>query len=69
MRIGVSLALLGTLVGELFASDRGVGFLLIQSVEHSDVPTVMALTLLLFLVAIVGGTIMLQVDRRLHQEG
>ena len=69
MRIGVSLALLGTLVGELFASDRGVGFLLIQSVEHSDVPTVMALTLLLFAVAIVGGTIMLQLDRRLHQEG
>jgi NitT/TauT family transport system permease protein len=69
MRIGVSLALLGTLVGELFASDRGVGFLLIQSVEHSDVPTVMALTLLLFAVAIVGGTIMLRLDRRLHQEG
>jgi NitT/TauT family transport system permease protein len=69
MRIGVSLALLGTLVGELFASDRGVGFMLIQSVEHSDVPTVMALTLLLFAVAVAGGLAMLQIDRRLRREG
>jgi hypothetical protein len=29
----------------------------------------MALTLLLFVVAIAGGTIMLHIDRRLHQEG
>jgi NitT/TauT family transport system permease protein len=69
MRIGVSLALLGTLVGELFASDRGIGFMLIQSVEHSDVPTVMALTLLLFAVAVIGGLAMLQIDRRLRREG
>ena len=55
MRIGVSLALLGTLIGELFASDRGIGFMLIQSVEHSDVPTTMAITVLLFAVAVVGG--------------
>jgi NitT/TauT family transport system permease protein len=69
MRIGVSLALLGTLVGELFASDRGIGFMLIQSVEHSDVPTVMALTLLLFAVAVAGGLAMLRIDRRLRREG
>ena len=69
MRIGVSLALLGTLIGELFASDRGIGFMLIQSVEHSDVPTTMAITVLLFAVAVVGGMAMLRVDRRLHQGG
>jgi NitT/TauT family transport system permease protein len=67
MRIGVSLALLGTLIGELFASDRGIGFMLIQSVEHSDVPNVMAITLLLFAVAVAGGIAMLQADRRLHR--
>jgi len=66
MRIGVSLALLGTLIGELFASDRGIGFMLIQSVEHSDVPNVMAITLLLFAVAVAGGIAMLQADRRLR---
>ena len=68
MRIGVSLALLGTLVGELFASDRGIGFLLMQSVDHTDVPAVMAITLLLFGVAVVFGTIMLRLDRHLHRE-
>jgi NitT/TauT family transport system permease protein len=69
MRIGVSLALLGTLIGELFASDRGIGFMLIQSVEHSDVPTTMAITVLLFIVAVAGGIGMLRIDKRLHQGG
>jgi NitT/TauT family transport system permease protein len=69
MRIGVSLALLGTLIGELFASDRGIGFMLIQSVEHSDVPTTMAITVLLFAVAVAGGIGMLRIDKRLHQGG
>jgi NitT/TauT family transport system permease protein len=69
MRIGVSLALLGTLIGELFASDRGIGFMLIQSVEHSDVPTTMAITVLLFAVAVAGGLAMLRIDRRMHQGG
>lgn len=68
LRIGIALALLGTLIGELFASDRGIGFLLMQSVEHQDVPTIMALTLLLFAVAVIGGIGLLRVDRALHQE-
>jgi NitT/TauT family transport system permease protein len=68
LRIGIALALLGTLIGELFASDRGIGFLLMQSVEHQDVPTIMALTLLLFAVAVLGGIGLLRVDRALHQE-
>jgi NitT/TauT family transport system permease protein len=68
LRIGIALALLGTLIGELFASDRGIGFLLMQSVEHQDVPTIMALTLMLFGVAVAGGMGLLQVDRYLHRE-
>jgi len=68
LRIGIALALLGTLIGELFASDRGIGFLLMQSVEHQDVPTIMALTLMLFAVAVIGGIALLRVDRSLHQE-
>jgi NitT/TauT family transport system permease protein len=68
LRIGIALALLGVLIGELFASDRGIGFLLMQSVEHQDVPTIMALTLMLFGVAVIGGMGLLQVDRYLHRE-
>jgi NitT/TauT family transport system permease protein len=68
LRIGIALALLGTLIGELFASDRGIGFLLMQSVEHQDVPTIMALTVLLFAVAVLGGIGLLRIDRALHRE-
>lgn len=68
LRIGIALALLGTLIGELFASDRGIGFLLMQSVEHQDVPTIMALTLMLFGIAVIGGIGLLRVDRYLHRE-
>jgi NitT/TauT family transport system permease protein len=68
LRIGIALALLGTLIGELFASDRGIGFLLMQSVEHQDVPTIMALTLMLFGVAVLGGMGLLRIDRYLHRE-
>jgi NitT/TauT family transport system permease protein len=66
LRIGIALALLGTLIGELFASDRGIGFMLMQSVEHQDVPTIMALTVMLFGVAVIGGIGLLRVDKRLH---
>jgi NitT/TauT family transport system permease protein len=67
LRIGIALALLGTLVGELFATDRGMGFLLMQSVEHQDVPVIMAITLLLFAVAVAGGIGLLAVDRKMHR--
>lgn len=66
-RIGFSLTLLGTLIGELFASDRGLGFLLIRSIEHNDVPTILALTLLLFVVSATVGWVLLRIDRRLHR--
>jgi NitT/TauT family transport system permease protein len=66
MRIGFALTLLGTLIGELFASNRGLGFLLLRSAEQHDVPGAMALALLLFVVAAAIGAGLLAIDRRLH---
>lgn len=66
LRIGISLTLLGTLIGELFASNKGLGFLLMRSADRHDVPTTMALILLLFVVAALAGAGLLAVDRRLH---
>jgi NitT/TauT family transport system permease protein len=66
LRIGVSLALLGTLIGEFFASDRGLGYLLTQDVSRNHVPGITAITLVLFAVASAGGLALLAVDRRLH---
>ncbi len=66
-RIGFSLTLLGTLIGELFASDRGLGFMLIRSIEHNDAETILALTLLLFAASAVVGWILLRLDRRIRR--
>lgn len=66
LRIGIALALLGVLVGEMFASDRGIGFMLMQSVERQDSATIMALTVLLFAIAVAGGVGLLAIDKRLH---
>ena len=68
LRIGVALALLGTLLGEFFASDRGVGYALTQYVSRNDVPGITALTLLLFVVASFGGLGLLALERRLHRQ-
>jgi NitT/TauT family transport system permease protein len=66
MRVGFALTLLGTLIGELFASNRGLGFLLLRSAEQHDVPGAMALALLLFVTASAVGAGLLAIDRRLH---
>lgn len=66
LRMGIVLAMFGTLIGELFAAERGLGFLLMQGVERGDVPTIMALALLLFAIAVVTGLALLALDRRLR---
>ena len=66
MRVGFALTLLGTLIGELLASNRGLGFLLLRSAEQHDVPGAMALALLLFVVAALSEVASWRVDRRLH---
>jgi len=65
LRIGFAAALLGTLVGELFASDAGLGFMLMRSIGNQDVPTVMALTLLIFLAAVAGNAALSWVETRI----
>jgi NitT/TauT family transport system permease protein len=69
LRIGIALTLLGTLIGELFASNRGLGFLLLRAAERQDVPTTTSLILLLFVAASLVGAGLLAVDRRLHHHG
>jgi len=66
IRIGIALTLLGTLIGELFASNRGLGFLLLRAADRQDVPATMALILLLFTAAALAGGTLLALDRRLH---
>jgi NitT/TauT family transport system permease protein len=67
LRIGFSSTLLGTLIGELFASDHGLGFLLIRAMEANRVPDIMALTLILFVFAGIANVTLLALERRLHR--
>jgi NitT/TauT family transport system permease protein len=48
VRIGVALALLGTLIGELFASTSGLGFALIRAMDVHAVVDILAITMLVF---------------------
>lgn len=66
-RVGFALTMLGTLIGELFASQRGLGFLILRSMERHDVATLLAVALMLFLFATLAGWVLLAIDRRLHQ--
>jgi NitT/TauT family transport system permease protein len=66
-RVGFALTLVGTLMGEMFGSQRGLGFMILRSMERHDVATLMAVALLLFLFATISGWILLVVDRRLHR--
>ena len=67
LRIGFASTLLGTLIGELFASDRGIGFILVRAMEAHRVTDIMALTLLLFAFAAGANAILLAFERRVHQ--
>ncbi|HEX9433717.1 MAG TPA: ABC transporter permease subunit [Burkholderiales bacterium] len=66
VRVGFSLALIGTILGEMFGSQRGLGYLLIQAMSLHDIDRILALTLLLVLFAAAVGALLLALDRRLH---
>jgi len=67
LRIGFSLTLLGTMLGELFASQRGLGFLLMTAIDLNDVQTILSIAVLISLFAVVANSILLAIDRRLHR--
>jgi NitT/TauT family transport system permease protein len=66
-RVGFALTLLGTLIGEMFASQRGIGYMLVRAMETNDTLTVMALAFLLVVLATAASTVLLAIDRRLHK--
>jgi NitT/TauT family transport system permease protein len=66
IRVGFSLTLVGTLLGEMFASQRGLGFLLMNAIGLHNIDLIMALTLLLIVFAATVSSILLFYDRKLH---
>ena len=66
IRVGFSLALIGTLLGEMFGSQRGLGHLLMQAMSLHNIERILALTLLLVVFAAGVNAVLLSLDRRLH---
>jgi NitT/TauT family transport system permease protein len=64
IRIGIALTLLGTLIAEFFASTSGLGYALIRATELHAVIDVMALTVVLFVFAILSNSLLVLVERR-----
>ena len=66
VRVGFSLTLLGVIIGEMFASQQGLGFLIINGMNVHDVRTLTAVVLLLVLFAVAFSSVLLALDRRLN---
>jgi NitT/TauT family transport system permease protein len=66
IRLGFSLTLIGTLLGEMFGSQRGLGYLLMTAIGLQNTQVIMSVTLLLVVVAASVNTIRLAQDRRLR---
>jgi NitT/TauT family transport system permease protein len=64
LRIGFSLSLLGVLIGEMFSSQRGLGFLLVNGLAQHNVPLTTAIVLVIVTFAIGANTLMLRLGTR-----
>jgi NitT/TauT family transport system permease protein len=67
LRVGFSLTLIGTLLAEMFASQRGLGFLLMNGIGLHNVELIMAITVLVVAFAAAMSTLLLAIDHRLHR--
>ena len=67
MRVGFSLTMLGVLIGEMFASQRGLGFLIINGISMHNVRMTMAVILIVVIFAIAANGLLLALDKRMHR--
>ena len=67
LRVGFAATILGTLIGEMFASTEGLGFLLVRSLDNHEVAQTLSLALFLFFVAALANSIILALEKRLHR--
>lgn len=64
LRISFSLTMLGVLIGEMFSSQRGLGFLLVNGMAQNNVRLSTAVVLIIVVVAIAANTLMLRLGRQ-----
>jgi len=67
LRVGFSLTLLGVIIGEMFASQQGLGFMIINGMNVHNVRSLTAVVLLLVLFAVASSTVLLALERGLQR--
>jgi NitT/TauT family transport system permease protein len=67
LRVGFSLTLLGVIIGEMFASQQGLGFMIINGMNVHNVRSLTAVVLLLVFFAVVSGSVLLALERHLQR--
>jgi NitT/TauT family transport system permease protein len=67
LRVGFALTLIGSLLAEMFASQRGLGYLLMNGIGLHNVELIMAVTLIIVVFAASVSTLLLYFDHRLHR--
>ena len=63
MRLGLGVALIGTLLAETKLSNRGIGFLVIQAYSIFNMPQMYALLIILFVISIGANSLIGRVGR------
>ena len=69
LRVGFSLSLLGVLIGEMFSSQRGLGFLLVNGMAQHNVPLTTSVVVLVVAGAVLANAAMLRLTRRVGHRG
>ncbi len=67
LRIGVSLSLLGVLIGEMFAASSGLGFAAMTAMGLGDLPTILAIGVFLSVIAVAANATLLVLEGRLRR--
>ena len=67
MRLSFSITFLGVMIGEMFASVRGLGYLIMGGIEVNDVSMMISITFLIGVFAITINSVLLALDNQLHR--
>jgi NitT/TauT family transport system permease protein len=67
LRVGFALTLIGSLLAEMFASQRGLGYLLMNAIGLHNVELIMSVTLVIVVFAAAVSVILLRIDHKLHR--
>lgn len=64
LRVGFALTFLGVLIGEMFASQRGLGYLIINGIDAHDVARTTSVTLIVIVAAIAMNSALLSLGKK-----